>query len=156
MPYIKTRNTSKSISRDARYRAAVFFVFFFVGTDTIYPTHLWLFVTRIPQKDAVLYFHDENLNCLFVLFCQPSARIQKKHVLCSCFPLSVSALQSVLPIGVWRAQRCYYVTTQLPGAVAIFKALFSGRRDNRVTRGGSPRTENPQDCIQSPLSYTLP
>lgn len=31
--------------------------------------------------------------------------------LCSCFCLSVSALQSVLPVGVWRTQRCYYVAT---------------------------------------------
>lgn len=78
---------------------------------------------------------------------------ESNPVLCSCFCPSVSALQSVLPVGVWRIQRCYYVTTT--AAVAIFTALSSGRRDNRVARRASPRDEKSPKKAFNRLFHTL-
>lgn len=74
----------------------------------------------------------------------------KNHVLCSCFPVSMSALQSVLPIGVWRAQRCYYLTTTARCCCRHFHSSFL-RTETTVWPG-----ENAKECIQSPLSHTLP
>lgn len=44
---------------------------------------------------------------------------------------SVSALQSVLPIGVWRLQRCYYVTTTPWRCRHFHSALLRTERQSR-------------------------
>lgn len=61
----------------------------------------------------------------------------KNHVLCSCYTVSMSALQSVLPIGVWRVQRCYYVTTT-PWCCRHFHSAFL-RTARQSCKPGEPR-----------------
>lgn len=84
----------------------------------------------------------------------------KKHVLCSCFPMSVLALQSVLPIGVWRLQRCYYVSTT-PWCCRHFHSAFlrtarqSCGQGSLAMGGKSPRMHSIASFIHSTLSITL-
>lgn len=89
-----------------------------------------------------------------------STKIKKEHVLCSCFSVSMSALQSVLPIGVWRVQRCYYVTTT-PWCCRHFHSAFlrtarqSCSQGSLATERKSPRMHSIASLIHSNLSITL-
>lgn len=50
---------------------------------------------------------------------------------------------AVIPAGRGVEGNVAIMLPQQPAAVAIFIALFSGRRDNRMARGASPREEKP-------------
>lgn len=80
--------------------------------------------------------------------------------LCSCLSVSVSALQSVLPIGVWRVQRCYYVTTT-PCCCRHFHTAFLRTARQSCSEWSlamgrkSPRMHSIASFIHSTLSITL-
>lgn len=74
---------------------------------------------------------------------------------------SVSALQSVLPIGVWRLQRCYYVTTTPWRCRHFHSALLRTARQScgqgSLAMGGkSPRKHSIASLTHSTLGITLP
>lgn len=109
------------------------------------------------QKGALLPRH--ILDCLTLLSYLTSTKI-KNRVLCSCFPVSMSALQSVLPIGVWRVQRCYYVTTT-PWCCRHFHSAFLRTARQSCGKGSlamgrkSPRMHSIASFIHSTLSIPL-
>lgn len=81
---------------------------------------------------------------------------------CSCFTVEcVGAAVSPADRGV-EGYNVAIMLPQHPGAVAIFIALYTGRRDNRVARGASPweekspRKHSIASLTHSTLGITLP
>lgn len=147
MSHHPTRNTSNSISRDARYR------------DIRFGNRHNSVSDCNSDKPKIAALPGHALDRLTLLLCLNSISI-KNHVLCSCFPESMSALQSVLPIGVWRVQRCYYVTTT-PCCCRHFHSAFlrtarqSCGQGSLAMAGKSLRMHSIASFIHSTLSITL-